>query len=191
MNLSLWEYIKGLGACDEALDWLDEDFKGCSSDFSTLEAVWARCAIPSWLTWYVFAVSGSDQSDTRRAAVAMLVKLAKEIKFIGESDIAGVNNAIDIADKWSRGQLLKSSLAEGFSAHISDDGQWLLHDFRYTTTAYNVITGLHDCMTTNARNAAMYSDHVMFAHIIAVKNHESALKIIRECYPQPPVKRAI
>ncbi len=105
------EKLKGLGACDEALEW--------AKGYSSLKVAWAACKRGDYMFWLWGRTCGKD----RKALVLVLCKCVRLVlKYVPKSESRPLT-AIQTIEKWVRGEAtmeeVQNAADAAYTAYVS------------------------------------------------------------------------
>ena len=111
-------YLKKLNACGNAVEW--------AGQFPTLQRAWDVCERGDWMLWLLGKQSGPPKSKSRKKLVLAACKCARlALKYIPKDEKRPLK-AIQVAEKWSRGdtsislQDIRNAAAAAYAAAAAD-----------------------------------------------------------------------
>jgi hypothetical protein len=116
--MSLVQRLSGLGACREALEWVE------AGGYTDLDSAWAACPRGDWCLWLHGRVTPSAPwSDERKPLVAAAVACARLALPVYAARYPGsdrVRRCLDVTEAWCRGEATAGEVREARRGAYAD-----------------------------------------------------------------------
>lgn len=112
---TLAEQLRGLGACDEAVEWVRTQ--------PSASVAWATCERGDWMFWLLAKLSGPPESASRKALVLAACACARlSLSQVPAGETRPLT-AIETAEAWARGEdmTLDQVRAAAYAAYAAAD----------------------------------------------------------------------
>ena len=159
--------IKRLGACDEAVEWIQE--------YETPQEAWVACECGNWMMWLLGRLSGPPESNSRKKLVLTACQCARlALPYVKKGEERPLR-AIETAEKWARGEDgiiiedVRKAAAAAYAAYAAD-AAYAAYAAAYAAYAADV-----------AAYAAYAADAAARKQVL-----KQCADIVRQNYPEAP-----
>ena len=98
MKTALYRYLDNLGACEEALEWVDDN------SLNDPQTAWDMCPDARWLIWVVEPHLGKPGWPTRRELVLAACDCAETVAHLVPEDEDRLWGVLATVRRWARGK---------------------------------------------------------------------------------------